>query len=91
MMMPSRSFPAVKAARMRSTDASLDALLGSAGDGRADMAFLNAMGYQASAVGNHELDGPIPLCHDLNRYVAGSSWKKGGREPPLFNHFLTCF
>ncbi|MBX2885579.1 MAG: choice-of-anchor I family protein, partial [Granulosicoccus sp.] len=37
-------------------DDSLAALLGVAGNGRADIAFLNAMGFQASAVGNHELD-----------------------------------
>ncbi len=33
-----------------------DALLGVSGNGRADVAFLNAMGFQASALGNHELD-----------------------------------
>lgn len=33
-----------------------DALLGIAGNGRGDIAFLNAMGFQASALGNHELD-----------------------------------
>ena len=32
-----------------------DALLGIAGNGRADIAFLNAMGFQASTLGNHEL------------------------------------
>ena len=32
------------------------ALLGIAGNGRGDIAFLNAMGFQASALGNHELD-----------------------------------
>ncbi len=32
-------------------------LLGVPGNGRGDMFFLNAMGFQASAVGNHELDG----------------------------------
>ncbi len=31
--------------------------IGEAGNGRADIAFMNAMGYQASAVGNHDLDG----------------------------------
>ena len=30
--------------------------LGIPGNGRADIAFLNAMGFQASSVGNHELD-----------------------------------
>ena len=33
-----------------------DALLGISGNGRGDVAFLNAMGFQASALGNHELD-----------------------------------
>ena len=37
-------------------DDSNDALLGIAGNGRGDIAFLNAMGFQASALGNHELD-----------------------------------
>lgn len=32
------------------------ALLGTAGPGRADIAMVNALGVQASAVGNHELD-----------------------------------
>ena len=33
-----------------------DPLLGVSGDGRADIALLNAIGFQASAIGNHELD-----------------------------------
>lgn len=37
-------------------DSSLNAALGVAEVGRADIAFLNAMGVQASAIGNHELD-----------------------------------
>ena len=37
-------------------DSSLNAALGAAEVGRADIAFLNAMGVQASAIGNHELD-----------------------------------
>ena len=32
------------------------AVLGFPGEGRGDIALLNAMGFQASAVGNHELD-----------------------------------
>ncbi|WP_026970493.1 5'-nucleotidase C-terminal domain-containing protein [Aliagarivorans marinus] len=40
-----------------SSDDSLAAIIGEAGAGRADIAFLNAMGVQASAVGNHDLDG----------------------------------
>ena len=37
-------------------DAANDAVLGVSGNGRRDIAFLNAMGFQASALGNHELD-----------------------------------
>ena len=37
-------------------DESLAPLLGVPGPGRADVAFLNAMGFRASAVGNHDLD-----------------------------------
>ena len=37
-------------------DAANDAVLGVSGNGRGDIAFLNAMGFQASALGNHELD-----------------------------------
>lgn len=37
-------------------DESLAGLLGVPGEGRADIAFLNAMGFQAAAVGNHDLD-----------------------------------
>jgi 2',3'-cyclic-nucleotide 2'-phosphodiesterase (5'-nucleotidase family) len=39
-----------------SNDPSLNASLGRAEVGRADIAFLNALGVQASAIGNHELD-----------------------------------
>ena len=37
-------------------DSALDAVLGKAGAGRAHVAWLNALGVQASAVGNHDLD-----------------------------------
>lgn len=42
-----------------SADASMGLVPGVAepGNGRADIALLNAMGFQASAVGNHDLDG----------------------------------
>lgn len=40
-----------------SADPSLNSVLGLAGEGRADISFMNAMDYQASAVGNHDLDG----------------------------------
>ena len=37
-------------------DDSLSGVLGIPGEGRGDIALLNAMGFQASAIGNHELD-----------------------------------
>ncbi|MCY3802216.1 MAG: bifunctional metallophosphatase/5'-nucleotidase [Chloroflexi bacterium] len=37
-------------------DKANDAVLGVSGNGRGDIALLNAMGFQASALGNHELD-----------------------------------
>ena len=37
-------------------DDSNDPVLGVSGDGRGDIALLNAIGFQASALGNHELD-----------------------------------
>ena len=37
-------------------DSANDPVLGVSGDGRGDVALLNAMGFQASALGNHELD-----------------------------------
>ena len=37
-------------------DGAMAHVLGVPGEGRGDVAFLNAMGFQASAVGNHELD-----------------------------------
>ena len=37
-------------------DAAAAPVLGVAGNGRGDIALLNAMGFQASALGNHELD-----------------------------------
>ena len=37
-------------------DAANDTVLGVSGNGRGDIALLNAMGFQASALGNHELD-----------------------------------
>jgi len=37
-------------------DPELDEVLGSAGPGRADIAIMNAVGFEASAFGNHEFD-----------------------------------
>jgi len=63
-------------------DPSLASLLGRANVGRADIAFLNAMGIQASAIGNHDLDGgtkefadlikPEGLATDATRWVGAA-------------------
>ncbi|MDH4481232.1 MAG: bifunctional metallophosphatase/5'-nucleotidase [Rhodoferax sp.] len=61
-------------------DTSLNALLGAAEVGRGDIAFLNAIGVQASAIGNHELDlGPKQFA-DLIK--TSGAWK-GAQFPYL--------
>ena len=61
-------------------DSSLTTLLGLAEVGRGDIAFLNAIGVQASAIGNHELDlGPKQFA-DLIK--TSGAWK-GAQFPYL--------
>jgi 2',3'-cyclic-nucleotide 2'-phosphodiesterase (5'-nucleotidase family) len=61
-------------------DSSLNATLGVAEVGRADIAFLNAMGVQASAIGNHELDLGTRQFADMIR--SSGAWS-GARFPYL--------
>jgi 2',3'-cyclic-nucleotide 2'-phosphodiesterase (5'-nucleotidase family) len=61
-------------------DSSLSAALGVAEVGRADIAFLNAMGVQASAIGNHELDLGTRQFADMIR--SSGAWS-GARFPYL--------
>ncbi|MCG6941424.1 MAG: 5'-nucleotidase C-terminal domain-containing protein [Thiohalocapsa sp.] len=63
-------------------DDSLAALLGVPGNGRGDVAMLNAMGFQASTLGNHELDqGTAAFVADIGAATdAGSTWA-GARFP----------
>lgn len=42
---------------LASQDAAMTAVVGNPGPARGEIAFLNAMGVQASSVGNHDLDG----------------------------------
>ena len=61
-------------------DGSLTTLLGAAEVGRADIAFLNAIGVQASALGNHELDlGPRQFAAIIK---TSGAWK-GAQFPYL--------
>jgi len=49
-------------------------LLGTADVGRADIDFLNALGVQASALGNHELDlGPLQFNNIINTAGTGAA------------------
>ena len=48
-------------------------VLGVPGNGRGDIAFLNAMGFQASALGNHELDQGTGAFADMIRFEAAES------------------
>lgn len=67
-----------------SGDSSLAPLLGAADVGRADMAFLNAMGIQASALGNHELDlGPLQFNNIINTAGTGANAWQGAQFPYL--------
>ena len=67
-----------------SGDLSLAPLLGTPDVGRADIAFLNAMGIQASALGNHELDlGPLQFNNIINTAGTGAAAWQGAQFPYL--------
>jgi 2',3'-cyclic-nucleotide 2'-phosphodiesterase (5'-nucleotidase family) len=61
-------------------DSSLTTLLGIPDVGRADIAFLNAIGVQASAIGNHELDLNTKQFADI---IKSSGAYKGAQFPYL--------
>ena len=67
-----------------SGDASLAPLLGTPDVGRADIDFLNTIGVQASALGNHELDlGPLQFNNIINTEGKGTATWPGARFPYL--------
>ncbi len=67
-----------------SGDASLAPILGTPDVGRADIEFLNAIGVQASALGNHELDlGPLQFNNIINRTGSGTATWSGANFPYL--------
>ncbi len=67
-----------------SGDPALAPLLGVADVGRADIEFLNAIGVQASALGNHELDlGPLQFNNIINRATSGTATWSGANFPYL--------
>ncbi len=67
-----------------SGDPALASLLGVPDVGRADIALLNAMGIQASALGNHELDlGPLQFNNIINSATSGTNRWEGAQFPYL--------
>src|SRR5690606_23414858 len=65
-------------------DASLAPWLGVPGPGRADIAFLNAMKFQVSAVGNHDLDtGPAGFAGIISEQISASGFYRGAQFPYL--------
>lgn len=67
-----------------SGDPALASLLGTTDVGRADIAMLNAIGIQASALGNHELDlGPLQFNNIINSAGTGAALWQGAQFPYL--------
>ena len=65
-------------------DAATEPLLGVAGNGRGDMALLNAMGFRASALGNHELDrGTAEFASTIAAEVGDNGTYPGAMFPYL--------
>ena len=60
-----------------------DPVLGISGEGRGDIALLNAMGFQASALGNHELDRGTSSFVSQVAHEGGEGVYPGARFPYL--------
>lgn len=66
------------------SDDAAAAVLGVPGSGRGDVAFMNAMGFQASAVGNHELDhGTDAFASIIGAAAEDGAMYPGARFPYL--------
>ena len=70
------------------SDDANDAVLGVSGEGRGDIALLNAMGFQASAVGNHELDRGTGTFASLISYEEGDEAYPGASFPYLSSNLV---
>ncbi len=64
-------------------DSANDPVLGVSGEGRGDIALLNAMGFQASAVGNHELDRGTGTFAEIIAHAEEGGTYPGARFPYL--------
>ena len=65
-----------------------DPVLGISGEGRGDIALLNAMGFQASALGNHELDRGIASFASQIAHEEDEDVYPGARFPYLSSNLL---
>lgn len=65
-----------------------DPVLGVSREGRGDIALLNAMGFQASALGNHELDRGTASFASQVAYEEGERVYPGARFPYLASNLL---
>ena len=67
---------------LASANKSLRPLLGRTGKGRADILLVNAMGFQVSALGNHEFDqGPKQIASLIKRSVRKKRVYEGAKFP----------
>lgn len=69
-------------------DGTNHAVLGISGEGRGDIAMLNAMGFQASVVGNHELDRGTGTFASLISYEEGADAYPGASFPYLSSNLV---
>jgi 5'-nucleotidase / UDP-sugar diphosphatase len=69
-----------------SNDPSLTTTLGTPEVGRADIAFLNALGVQASAIGNHELDLGTRQFTDIIKSSGSSTTSWVGAQFPYLSY-----
>ena len=65
-----------------------DPVLGVSGEGRGDIALLNAMGFQASALGNHELDRGTAAFASQIAHDENEGEYPGARFPYLSSNLL---
>ncbi len=69
-------------------DSANDSTLGISGEGRGDIALLNAMGFQASALGNHELDRGTEVFASLFSYQEDETGVYPGARFPYLSSNL---
>ncbi len=69
-------------------DTATAAVLGVSGEGRGDIALLNAMGFQASALGNHELDRGAAAFAGMIAHEEDNGYYPGAKFPYLSSNLV---